>query len=94
MLTSSLSLEIGNDVKKSKKLMKFVNIKEENLHKSSQRLRKFDKIFNKYVTYDNIKIHKKQGFTLSMINAFSEKSQREGLLAYLGLKQSFCGTDK
>ena len=28
-------------------------------------LRKFNEIFRKDVTYDNIKSHKKQGFTLS-----------------------------
>ena len=35
----------------------------------------FNEIFRKHVTYDNIKSHKKQGFTLSLEDAFLGKPQ-------------------
>ena len=35
----------------------------------------FDEIFRRDVTYDNLKSHKKQGFTLSLKNTFLEKLQ-------------------
>ena len=50
-------------------------------HQSSYHLNdlsNFNKIFRKDVTYDNIKSHKKQGFTLSLEDIFLEKPQREG----------------
>ena len=39
--------------------MKIVNIVGENLHISANELKKFNEIFRKDVTYDNIKNHKK-----------------------------------
>ena len=50
--------------------MKIVNIDGENLH-----LRNFNEIFRKDVTYNNIKSHKNEGFTLSLEDTFLEKSQ-------------------
>ena len=46
--------------------------------------RSFNKIFRKDVTFDNIKSHKKQGFTLSLENTFFGKPQG-GPPAVLGL---------
>ena len=57
MLTSLVSLYQGN-VKKFKKLMKIVNIDEESQYLLNDS-RYFDKIFRKYVAYDNIKSSKK-----------------------------------
>ena len=44
--------------------MKIVNIDGENLHISTNEFRKFNEIFRKDVTYDNIKSHKKPGYHL------------------------------
>ena len=41
-------------------------------------LRSFNEIFRKDVTHDNIKSHKKQGYTLSLEDEFFKKSQRCG----------------
>ena len=41
-------------------------------------LRSFNEIFRKDVTHDNIKSHKKQGYTLSLEDDFFKKSQRCG----------------
>ena len=38
--------------------------------------RNFSEIFRKDKTYDNIKSHKKYGFTLSLEDAFLEKLQK------------------
>ena len=57
MLTSLVSLEQDHE-KKQKKLMKLVNIDEENLHLLND-LRNFNEFFRKNVIYDNIKSHKK-----------------------------------
>ena len=40
--------------------------------------RTLNEIFRKDVTYDNIKSHKKQGFTLSSEDTFLEKPQGGG----------------
>ena len=45
---------------------------------SSERLEKFYEIFRKDVTYDNIKSHKNQGFTLSLEDTFLKKAQGGG----------------
>ena len=45
---------------------------------SSERLEKFYEIFRKDVTYDNIKSHKNQGFTLSLEDTFLKKSTGGG----------------
>ena len=37
-------------------------------------MRNFNEIFRKDMTYDNIKSHKKQGFTLSIEDAFNGKT--------------------
>ena len=58
MLTSLVSLEQDHE-KKSKKLMKLVNIDEENLHLLND-LRNFNEFFRTNVIYDNIKSHKKK----------------------------------
>ena len=42
---------------------------------SSERLEKFYEIFRKDVTYDNIKSHKNQGFTLSLEDTLLKKAQ-------------------
>ena len=52
--------------------MKIVNIDGENLYLLSD-LRNFNDIFRKDVTYDNIKIKKKQGLILSLEDIFLEK---------------------
>ena len=41
-------------------------------------LRNFNEIFRKDVTHDNIKSHKKQGYTLSLEDEFFKISQRCG----------------
>ena len=41
---------------------------------SSERHNKFQRNVQKNVTYDNIKSHKNQGFTLSLENKISEKT--------------------
>ena len=46
---------------------------------SSERLEKFYEIFRKDVTYDNIKSHKNQVFTLSLEDTFLKKAQGGGV---------------
>ena len=46
---------------------------------SSERLEKFYEIFRKDVTYDNVKSHKNQGFTLSLEDTFLKKAQEGGI---------------
>ena len=41
-------------------------------------MKNFNEIFRKDGTYDNIKRHEKQGFTLSLEDAFSKKHTGEG----------------
>ena len=55
--------------------MKIVNIDKGKPLYLPNDLRNFNKTFRKDVSYDNIKSHKKQGFTLSMKHAFLEKPQ-------------------
>ena len=47
-----------------------------NVEKSLRHWRNFSEIFRKDKTYDNIKIHKKHGLTLSPEDAFLEKLQK------------------
>ena len=61
-----VSLQQGN-VKKSKKLMKIVNIEDKNLRLLNE-MSSFNEISSKDVTNDNIKSHKKPG-----LHPFSEK---------------------
>ena len=46
---------------------------------SSEQLEKFYEVFRKDVTYDNIKSHKNQGFTLSLEDTFLKKAQEGGI---------------
>ena len=48
----------------------------ENVKKILSDWKNFSEIFRKDKTYDNIKSHKKHGFTLSLENAFLEKLQK------------------
>ena len=66
MLTSLVYVQQGN-VKKFKKLMKSANIDEESSYLPND-LWNFNETFRKNVSYDSIKSHKKQGFTLSLEN--------------------------
>ena len=84
MLTSLVSLQQGN-VKKSKKLMKIVNIEEEGLHIFWTTWGNFNEIFMKDVAPDNIKSYEKAGFlslfslsSLSLENTFLKKPQVGG----------------
>ena len=52
--------------------MKIANIDREILHIYD--LRNLNEIFWKDVTFDKIKSHKKQGFTISLEDTFFEKS--------------------
>ena len=58
MVNSLVSLQ-QRIVKISKKSMKIVYIKEENIHHLND-LRTFNEIFRKDMAYDNIKSHKKR----------------------------------
>ena len=62
MVTPLVSLQQGN-VKKFENSIKIVYIEGENLHIFWKTSMKF---FRKDVGYDNVKITKKQGFTLSL----------------------------
>ena len=86
MLKSLVSLQQVN-AKKPKKSMKIVNAEGENLHIFLNNLRNITEIFRKGVASDNIKIHKKQSFTLSLENTVLEKTTGRGgsNLALLGL---------
>ena len=55
--------------------MKVVNIDEENLHVFRKTWGISIKVSEKYVSYDNIKIHKKQGVTPYIENKVLEKPQ-------------------
>ena len=55
--------------------MKITNIDREFLHIFWNDLKTLSEIFRKNVFYDNIKSHKKQGFTLSLEDTFPEKQQ-------------------
>ena len=57
--------------------MKRANIDRENSSYLLNDLRNFNEIFRKDVTYDNIKGHKKQVFTLPLEDTFFEKPQGE-----------------
>ena len=64
------SFFVTRNLKKSKKLMKIVNIEENLLYRNLLNdLRNFNGIFKKDVNYDNIKSHKKAG-----LHPLSEKS--------------------
>ena len=79
MLTSLVALQQGNiKKKKKKKLVTIVNIEVEVKHLLNE-LINFNEIFEKNVTYDNIKSYKISGLHLSLENTFCEKP------AFLGL---------
>ena len=83
---SLVYLQYGN-AKKPKKLMKIVNIDKKNLQ--IFHLRNFHEIFRENGSYDNIKSHKKYGFTLFLENTDLEKPQggvKLIALGFLGLK--------
>ena len=62
--------------KNPKKLMKLVNIDEENLHLLND-LRNFNEFFRKNVIYDNIKSHKKTGLhPLSRKYSYGKTTER------------------
>ena len=77
MLTSlkSFCLEQGN-VKKSKKMMKIVNIDEENSSHLSNDLRNSIKFSGKMCLMIILKVTKKQGFSPSLGKTVLEKPQR------------------
>ena len=62
MPTSLLYLQQGNG-KKSKKLIKIVDIDKKSFYRPND-LRNFNETFWKDVSYDNIKSHRKLGFCL------------------------------
>ena len=68
--------------------MKLVNNDKENLHLFQSTWGISIKIFRKNVSYDNIKSHKKQGFTPSLENTVLKKPHGWGLIwfpPFLGL---------
>ena len=75
MLTSLVSLLSGN-VKKSEKLMKIVNIKEENLHIFWTNWGISLKFSGKILLMIILKTKKNEGFTLSLKIPYLEKPQR------------------
>ena len=57
--------------------MKMANIEQINSSYLLNDLRNFNEIFRKDVTYDNIKVTKNQGFTISLEDTFFKKPQGE-----------------
>ena len=80
ILTSLVYLQQGND-KKLKKLMKVVDIDEENLHIFRKKdFGNFNKISRKNVPYDDIKSHKKPGlYPYSRKHSFRKTKEQEGV---------------